>query len=315
MRPLTGSPRAALLMRVVPIVPIALMGLLAPGRPHAAAVRAMAASGNVKLANSLGGGAIVSAAGINPGESVSGSVTLRNDGDSRAALTLSKSDLQDAPGTGGTRLSDGLFVRIDDLSASRNVYDGAIAAMDPVTLAPIPAGDSHQFRFTVSMPTIRGNQYQQASMSVRYDWNATAEDSGAGGGPPTVEPPVDHRAPRLRLSGKPRQRVTARGLVVYAVCNEPCTLVARARVSGVRDVRRSAARVHAARTVAAGRRVPLRIVFGRRDRRRLRPGLVRPDAEVVVTVTARDAAGNRTVRAMPIRIGRRTRWIDGGAGG
>src|SRR4051794_34694200 len=69
------KPRVVTLLRLLPLVPLVLIAVLTPA-PREPAVRATAATGNVKLANSRSGGAIVSAAGMNPGDSVTGSVTI-----------------------------------------------------------------------------------------------------------------------------------------------------------------------------------------------------------------------------------------------
>src|SRR3954469_14429663 len=143
----------------------------ASGEPS---LRATAATGNVKLVNSRVGGAIVSAAHMDPGDSVRGTVTLTNSGDAPAAHELSESHLVDTPGLGGGRLSEALFLAVDDLSARRRVYDGPLASMITFPLNPVPAGARHSFRFTVRLPRTRGDAYQVAFTSVRFDWSATA---------------------------------------------------------------------------------------------------------------------------------------------
>src|SRR4051812_14768473 len=238
---------------------------------------------------------------MRPGRTVGGTVTIRNSGDAAAALTLSKSDLVDSPGSGGGRLSEALFLAVDDFAAQRRVYDGPIASMERVPLAPIAARGANGFRFTVTMPRTRDDRYQAASASVRFDWAATALPSGpsGGGGGGTVKPPPDRRAPRLTLSGKRSQHAGKRGLVLYARCDEPCTLGATARVSGVKGVRRASAKAGALRA-SGSRRVAIRITFPRKALRRLRrPGR---HAAVTVTVTARDAAGNRSRAKRRIKL-------------
>jgi hypothetical protein len=290
------SPRTAALLRLAPLVPVVLLAALAQGAPRDREVRATAATGNVKLVNSRDGGAIVSAADMTPGRSVSGTLTLSNSGDSTAALTLSKADLRDKLGRGGGRLSDALFVQIDDMTAQRTVYDGSLGAMDPVDLAAIPAGGSSEFRFNVTMPAIRGNAYQLAATSVRYDWTATAtEDPGAGEPPPP--PSGDRQPPRLTLSGKRRQRLRKRAVVVRAVCDEDCTLGVRARV---KRVRRPRAQVRPAAFMPAGDRAKLRVVFSRRAARKAK----RRRAVVRVKVTARDEAGNVATAERRVRLRR-----------
>jgi hypothetical protein len=291
------------LLRVLPLAPLVLIAVLTPP-PREPSLRATAATGSVKLTDSRGGGAIVSAAHMDPGDSVTGTVTISNGGDAPAALRLSKSQLLDTPGLGGGRLSEALFLAVDDLTAGRRVYDGPLASMLPLPVAPIPAGGGHSFRFTVRLPQIRGALYQVAFTTVRFDWSATALPKPRT----TPPPPPDTRAPRLVLSGKRRQTVGSRGLLVYARCNEPCTLGARAKVLRVRGLRRGRVtpRVAAAATL---HRVAIRIRFSRRALRRLKRAVRR--GRVVVTVTARDAAGNRTAARRGIRL-RRQAHTPGG---
>src|SRR4051794_8924515 len=169
VRTVVRKPRVASLLRVLPLGPLVLIAVLIPP-PREQSIRATAATGNVKLADSRGGGAIVSAAGMNPGDSVTGSVTISNSGDAPAKLALSKSQLLDSPGVGGGRLSDALYLSVDDLSIGRRVYEGPLASMPSFPLAPIPAGGRHAFRFVVRLPQTRGDAYQLASTSVRFEW-------------------------------------------------------------------------------------------------------------------------------------------------
>jgi hypothetical protein len=294
------SPRATALLRLLPLVLIVLFATFAGGSPREQQVRAIAATGNVKLVNSRDG-AIVSAEDMVPGDTVTGALTLANSGDTTAALTLSSADLQDTLSPGGGRLSDALFVQIDDLTAQRTVYDGALGAMEPVRLAAIPGGGARDFRFTVTMPSVRGNAYQLASTSVRYDWTATA-DPGGGEDPPPPPPAGDTRAPRLALGGKRRQRLRHRTVVVSAVCDEDCTLGARAHVKRVRGgVPRPVASVRPAAFMPAGDRATLRVVFTRRSVRLIRWRAKR-GALVHVRVTARDEAGNVGSRVRRVRL-------------
>src|SRR3954451_13136550 len=84
---LVRKPRVAALLRLGPIAALVVVATFAgPRRPPAPGVRARPASGNVELADSRGGDAIVSADDMQPGRSVSGTVTIRNSGDAAAAL-------------------------------------------------------------------------------------------------------------------------------------------------------------------------------------------------------------------------------------
>jgi spore coat-associated protein N len=90
--------------------------------------------GTLAMSNSRDGGAIVSAAGMAPGHTRSGDVTISNTGDLAGAYSLSQSDPADAPGPAGGALSSALEVLIQDVTsigAPATVYSGKLAAMTP----------------------------------------------------------------------------------------------------------------------------------------------------------------------------------------
>jgi hypothetical protein len=274
------------------------VGLLVSARPDAQAVRALPASdsGAVKLVDSRGGGAILSAWGMEPGESASGSVTLRNVGDEPAALVLSQSDLQERPGRGGGLLSKVLIVRIDDTTVGRRMYEGPMSRVTPVRLGVLPAGAGHDFRFTVTMARVNGAAYQDALSTVRYDWTGTEVTGGGSGSGTTTPPPViDTQPPVLKLSGKRRQ--AAKRLAVTAVCNEPCTFAAHTELRQPKGMKRPQTVVKP----PEGTRATLRVRFTPRTLKRLRRGVA------VITVTARDAAGNSSSAVRRVRLVRKER--------
>src|SRR4051794_29988398 len=98
---------------------IALVSGPAPG--GAAGPRVELVDGSLSLQNSLEGQAVFSADDIGPGHSASGTVTLTNAGTLPGDLTLSRSDLSDTPGPGGSPLSGQLQMLVQDLSAGTTV--------------------------------------------------------------------------------------------------------------------------------------------------------------------------------------------------
>jgi hypothetical protein len=109
---------------------------------------------------------------------------------------------------------------------------------------------------------------------------------------------VDYRAPRVRLRVKRFQQIVRRrGLRASVRCDEPCRLVASARVArpGRRAIKLSKARG----TVFADAPVRLRLKAARRSLRSLRRAFRHRKTLVVrVSVRASDVAGNRrTVKA------------------
>jgi hypothetical protein len=145
-------------------------------------------AGTLKQTNSKANAAILTAAGMKPGDSSTGSVTITNTGSLPGTFSLSKSNLSDSPtGTGGVTLSGQLDLKVEDVTGSPAtppvVYSGKLGAMstqqldyDPST----PAQDqfaanngARTYRFTVTLPSSTGDAYQGTGTSVQYDWNAT----------------------------------------------------------------------------------------------------------------------------------------------
>ena len=298
------------LLRVLPLVPLLLVAVVAFKRPGGPEVHAVpsSATGVVSLSNSRGGGAIVNAHDISPGETVTGSVDIQNSGDSAAALRLSQSPVDDVAGVGGGHLSDALSLAVDDVSAGRRIYQGAMSAFPGVALGTLHGGQSHRYRFTVTMADVSGSAYQGASTAVRYDWtgdaaagsspngggSGTGTGTGGGTGGGTGTPP-DTRPPVLTLTGKAKQR--AKKAALSAGCDETCTLRASAKLKGVKGARAPKVQI-AVINLPAGRRSGLRLKFDKRSLKKIRKG------SVTVTVRATDSAGNQSVRTRKITVTR-----------
>jgi hypothetical protein len=173
---------------------IALAAGLASGpEPRPAEARMDLVGGTLAMSNSRDGAAILTVAGMAPGDSRAGDVTIANTGDLTGTFSLSKSNLADTPGPAGGALSAALDLLVQDVTnpgAPTTVYTGKLGAMDPRALGDWAPGASHTYRFTVSLadggapPSAIGgdNAYQSSAVSVRYDWTATADDPGSGGG-------------------------------------------------------------------------------------------------------------------------------------
>jgi hypothetical protein len=152
------------------------------------------------LSNSREGAAVLSLGGVRPGDSLTDTVTLGNTGTIPGDITLSTSNLLDTPGSGGGELSGELDLLIRDITSPGSpatVYDGKIAALTPVSLGALAAGDSRTYEFTVSFPDAgpgAENAYQGSAMSVQFDWAAVNDDDDGDMTPPdttiTSAPPA-----------------------------------------------------------------------------------------------------------------------------
>lgn len=143
-------------------------------------------SGTLSQTNSKSAAAVLTAAAMKPGDSVTGSVTIANTGTLAGTFSLSKSNLTNPIlGSGGETLSAQLDVVIMD--GATTVYSGKIGAMGTIALdgdtatagtqqfgASGSATATHTYGFTVTLPSATGNAYQGTSMSVQYDWTATS---------------------------------------------------------------------------------------------------------------------------------------------
>jgi hypothetical protein len=136
-------------------------------------------AGNLHHTNSKDGSAILTATKMKPGDSVSGTVTIANDGDLAGTFSLTTSALTDTAGTNGGKLSDVLTVKIVDQTTSATLYDGAIKSVGTVAAGTFAANATHTYQFTVSFPeggtpssnTTGDNAYKNSSMSVQFNWS------------------------------------------------------------------------------------------------------------------------------------------------
>lgn len=141
-------------------------------------------AGSLSQSNSKDNAAILTASGLKPGGTATGSVTIANTGSIPGTFTLSKSNLTNPVlGTAGEKLSDQLDLLIKD--GTTTVYTGKLGAMGSLPLDgdTVAAGvqqfgasgaptATHTYAFTVTLPAATGNAYQGTSTSVQFDWTA-----------------------------------------------------------------------------------------------------------------------------------------------
>jgi spore coat-associated protein N len=293
----------------------------AGGPPRA---EARLASGTLSLSNSLNGAAVLTAQNLKPGDSRTGQVTVTNTGTLDGAFSLAQTNLVDTPGPFGGRLSDGMQLSVEQISAGgstvSSVYSGVLSGLGSRQLGTLAGGEARIYRFTASFPDGGhppapgggDNAFQRSSLQADYVWTATADEPGGGGGGgngggggdwPSGQPPFT-----LKLSGKKRQRPHGkRPLVVDAWCSADCRLtwslkVMRARKAGKkRRVKKVPLRVGRARSrkpiaVPAQKRRALTIKLSRRCKKALRRQL-RKKGKLVAVVTVAATSGGVKVTA------------------
>ena len=136
--------------------------------------------------NSKANAAILTASNIVPGNTATGSVTIKNTGSASGTFTLAPATPVDTPASPG--LSKKLTLTIVDhgdptcvtsCPAAVTLYTGTIFA-EPATIALgafIPNAQ-HSYKFTMTFPdggtNGADNAYQGASTSVDYSWFSTS---------------------------------------------------------------------------------------------------------------------------------------------
>lgn len=305
-----------------------------------ARLAATSLDGSFEHVNSRDGQPVFTVAGLGPGGSASGDVTLRNTGTLAARFTLSAADVADVPGPNGGILSQRLLVTVTDVTAPAEpltVYDGGLAAMTPRDAGVFAPGQSRSFRFVASLPdggdpagpAEGDNAFQAAQASVSYVWDAVEHgeprppDEPSTGqplpAPPPAQPPLatpppseavaaphrhrprDTRRPRVRLRVPRVQRILASGHLRLRLRSRER---ARAHARGWLRAGRSRLRLPRSHVrVRPGRATLLRVRVPARHRRAMRRALVRRrGATLRIVVVVADRSGNRTVVRRTLRV-------------
>jgi hypothetical protein len=194
-----------------------------------------------------------------------------------------------------------------------------VAASGTLTFGPGEAAKSFTVHVT-SDPAHEGDEAFQvtlsntgggASLGSPAGATVTITDDAAPAGPGTGTPPAitaipalsDKIAPKLTLAAKRIQRAPKRKrFALSARCNERCKLAVVAKVRiGKKKVVLGRAKV----TAPSGKKVKIKIKLSKKARAKLRKAMKRGKAKVVLSVTATDAAGNRTAASRRVTVKRR----------
>jgi spore coat-associated protein N len=141
------------------------------------------AAGTLSILNSKEGLAVLTASGMKPGDSATGTVDVQNSGSLSGAFTLSRSGIVDSDGANPMSAKLDLVVKdCGDFSSGTPTcdvgdpvkYTGTVAAMSSaVSLGTFAASEKHRYEFAVTFNSSAGNAYQGDSSSVQFDWNAS----------------------------------------------------------------------------------------------------------------------------------------------
>src|SRR5439155_13355688 len=135
-----------------------------------------------------GGGAILSAGNLQPGDATSGTVTIANSGTAVGTFTLSSVGVTDVPGRRGGLLSRVLSLNVVDVTnpaAPVMSYTGPLWSMPPRSLGVLAPGLARTYRFTVALPATGPDldAVQGGAVTVGYRWDANGDDGATP--PPT----------------------------------------------------------------------------------------------------------------------------------
>jgi len=261
------------------------------------------ATGDLQLSNSQDGQAIFQASGLAPGRSVTGTVRLTNSGTLPGDLALQQLDMNDQPGPGGGRLSNIVSLDIADVTGGSSipVFSGPLGGLGSRSLGAIGPGEARAFRFTASLPDT-DNAFAGSGLTVRYAWNASAED----GGPVPSEQPVAS----FRLHSK--KLLTRRFLDVTSSCDIACRISAQVQLPKLRrGMRGLKSRVRTATLSVPNRPARIRVTISTKAQRGLRQYLTRKKRAVVrVRLNVSAATGGPSVlysKKATVKAARRTR--------
>jgi hypothetical protein len=141
------------------------------------------ATGTLEISNSEQGSAVLSAAGLRPGDSAApGIVDIENSGSLSGTFTLTRSAPEDSDAD--HPLSAQLHVVVFDCGEfvgptapacdpDDDVYTGTLAGMtQAVELGEFAGGEKHRFRFETTLDEDAGNEYQGDSSKTVFTWSA-----------------------------------------------------------------------------------------------------------------------------------------------
>jgi hypothetical protein len=136
-------------------------------------------SGRVKIKNSLGHKPIVGMLHMMPGDSVSGTVNIKNASKKvKANMFVGLSHMSETLGAGGGRFSNRLVLVVRRVSRCRRpqtLYAGPLRQMPLIKLGKFRRKETRTYMFTVTFP--RGpnaldDRFMGGGVSLRFTWYA-----------------------------------------------------------------------------------------------------------------------------------------------
>jgi hypothetical protein len=147
------------------------------------------ATGTLSMLNSQSGSAVLTASGLRPGNSSTGTVDIQNSGSLTGAFVLARGTMTNSDAA--NPLTGKLNITVNDCGAFAGAtapvcgdgddttkYSGTIADMGTPghavsALGTFAAGEKHRYRFSVTLDGTADDAYQGDTADVRFDWNAS----------------------------------------------------------------------------------------------------------------------------------------------
>lgn len=127
-------------------------------------------SGTLTQTNSRDGVAIVTGSGLKPGDSTTGTVTIRNTGSLAGTFSLSELNATSAFQAGSLKL---VVQDTTNAAAPTTVYSGEFQSAGTRTLGTFAAGEARTYTFTVTLAAAATNADQGKAASAAFQWDAT----------------------------------------------------------------------------------------------------------------------------------------------
>jgi hypothetical protein len=158
-------------LRLAVVAAVLALALMTTGdRETPAAAELRVASGSTfSMSNSKEGQAILSAAKIGPGASVSETVTVANTGSIPGDFTLSQTGLSDTRGLGGGALSAALDLHVEDVTGTpATVFAGKLAGAGPASPGRLRRGRVTQVPIHGQLPARRAGRQRADGGRAEY---------------------------------------------------------------------------------------------------------------------------------------------------
>jgi hypothetical protein len=168
------------------------LAVASPGQPNLQVQ--LSAAGALGLSSTRDGETLFSAAGLRPGQAISGTLRIKNTGSDATILAVKPSGLDEHAGLGGGLLSSRLALIISDVSGEGTpvqLWAGRPADLAEARLAILAKHESRDLVVTAALPAaMAGNAYQGASVSLGLTWGVRPVSDGLTPTPtPSTTPP------------------------------------------------------------------------------------------------------------------------------